>query len=102
MNRMEHLEAKVAAMELRLRRAGEAPFHGKRCDSDGEAFRKACEVVGQDPAAIRSARRTRELSACRRVVAEMLARNLGWGVRRIARAMGKSHVAVQKMVDSYQ
>lgn len=111
MNEIERLEAKVAALQMRLEELEKGPQFARRgkplegkpderdAFSDTEVLAAVCEHVGTTVEDVRSPSRTREVSRKRAVVAKILRKKMDWGVRQIGRAMEKSAPAVGKMLN---
>lgn len=95
-SRIAELERRIAELEGLTR-----PLRAARTalrSSDERILADLAEVVGVAGARLQGDERGRNVTAARRVVAEILNTECGWTPGRIARAMRKSLSTVQRMV----
>lgn len=97
------MNARLAALERRLDalEAITRPLRAARTavrSSDDEVARVLASIVGVDWQRLQGDERGRNVTAARRVVAEILRSEYGWTPGRIARAMRKHLRTVQAML----
>lgn len=97
------MHARIAALERRLEEleALVRPLRAARTavrSSDDEVGRGLASIVGVDWQRLQGAERTRNVTAARKVVAQILNTEYGWTPGRIARALRKSTPAARTML----
>lgn len=95
-NELVALRRRVEELEALVRPLRAAQAAGR--SGDDRLLAAVADVVGVDLARIQGDERARNVTAARRVVADILHRESGWTPGRIARAMRKSVPSVRGML----